>query len=560
MWILEYDFPSTHWRRKAPLLWYYLAVRPESTWRHSLGKWQKRVWRTHGHKKKNPLQVLMGFRIASTGVREAWVLNFSTTRTKMCLRVAPSQLYLPKAELCLFPRSLTSTTMEGSWDHRKHCVRWRHAIAIARFSPQRFVEAFIGTAWDVYIHLIDVSHPGQWRITFSRSRLLPQHMLRALHENLASYWRIWCRLSHRQSLLDLPRSGQTELPEFICRFLRNIYYNRRGTCRNDPRTILHGQGREARLPLGVHRYTSHVIFSPAQCTRLMMYNHTSWLKTSQGSSVCVHASRHLHAIHDERLSVCCVCSSFWLSLCVSPSPCSSLPTSTCTLTWTPSMWTTPRQLFPVPPATEESCPLAEFTPHTGYESKLLDDFHFSETTEMIFQEKSGDKETEPSCLCEAELHDETTGKALSSPLFIEERRESADRRQACHSNEESLLPAQSFFAHSRTGRPVHELSSLSSCREKPSREMENETIRILLERQKEQIFADFGAEIQKHESQRREIDRNLAGDEQLRRVQLLLMNNYQNKIGIFVKLMWSLNEMEELKRFQGSTFDTIARR
>ena len=35
----------------------------------------------------------------------------------------------------------------------------------------------------------------------------------------------------------------------------------------------------------------------------MMYNHTSWLKTSQGSSVCMHASPHLHAIHDERLIV-----------------------------------------------------------------------------------------------------------------------------------------------------------------------------------------------------------------------------------------------------------------
>ena len=32
------------------------------------------------------------------------------------------------------------------------------------------------------------------------------------------------------------------------------------------------------------------------------------------------------------------------------------------------------------------------------------------------------------------------------------------------------------------------------------------------------------------------------------------MNNYWNKIGIFAKLI-SLNEMEELKRFQGSTFD-----
>ena len=49
--------------------------------------------------------------------------------------------------------------------------------------------------------------------------------------------------------------------------------------------------------------------------------------------------------------------------CVSPSPCSSLPTSTCTLTRTPSsMWTTSRQTTPAPPPTEESCPLAGYTP------------------------------------------------------------------------------------------------------------------------------------------------------------------------------------------------------
>ena len=59
---------------------------------------------------------------------------------------------------------------------------------------------------------------------------------------------------------------------------------------------------------------------------------------------------------------------------------------------------------------------------------------------MIFKEESGDKETEPSYLCDAELDDETIGKALSSPLFIQERGESADRRQACH---------QVFFLHTQ---------------------------------------------------------------------------------------------------------------
>ena len=46
------------------------------------------------------------------------------------------------------------------------------------------------------------------------------------------------------------------------------------------------------------------------------------------------------------------------------------------------MWTTPRQLFHVLPSTEQSCPLAGYTPPTGYEPNVLDDFHYSETTEM----------------------------------------------------------------------------------------------------------------------------------------------------------------------------------
>ena len=38
------------------------------------------------------------------------------------------------------------------------------------------------------------------------------------------------------------------------------------------------------------------------------------------------------------------------------------------------------------------------------------------------------------------------------------------------------------------------------------------------------------------------------------------MHSYCSKIWNYVKLMISLNEMEELKKFQSSTFDTIARR
>ena len=148
---------------------------------------------------------------------------------------------------------------------------------------------------------------------------------------------------------------------------------------------------------------------------------------------------------------------------------------------------------------EEYCTIAIFTPPTGYEPKLLDNFDYSETSAMIFQDESGDIDTEPSYSCDAELDDEIIGKPQSSPPFIQERGESADRRQAYHSYEESLLPRQSFFTHTRTGRPENEHSS--SQKRKSSREMENERIRILLERQKEQILAEVRTEMQKHDFQ-----------------------------------------------------------
>ena len=58
--------------------------------------------------------------------------------------------------------------------------------------------------------------------------------------------------------------------------------------------------------------------------------------------------------------------------------------------------------------------MAKNHPPTGYEPNVLDDFHYSETSAMIFQDESGDIDTEPSYSSDAELDDETIGKALSS--------------------------------------------------------------------------------------------------------------------------------------------------
>ena len=89
-------------------------------------------------------------------------------------------------------------------------------------------------------------------------------------------------------------------------------------------------------------------------------------------------------------------------------------------------------------------------PLTGYEpDNQLDNSDYSETHAVIFQNESVDIDTEPSYSFDAELDDELVRKALSSPLFPQEREEPANLRQTYHSHEESLLPAQSFFAHTQ---------------------------------------------------------------------------------------------------------------
>ena len=65
--------------------------------------------------------------------------------------------------------------------------------------------------------------------------------------------------------------------------------------------------------------------------------------------------------------------------------------------------------------------LANNAPLTGYEPNFFDDYHFSETTEIFIQESSSD--TRPSYLHDSEVSHDTLGRALSSPLFTQEREE-----------------------------------------------------------------------------------------------------------------------------------------
>ena len=159
-----------------------------------------------------------------------------------------------------------------------------------------------------------------------------------------------------------------------------------------------------------------------------------------------------HHVSDCALSLHPLTSSS-LSSASTPSLFSSSP-----LSWSSSsMWSKlPSTKCTVHSQNEEYCPVEIHNPLTGYEPYQLDNFDFSETFAAIFQNESVDVDTEPSYSCDAELDDELIGKALSSPLFTQEREEPTNLRQTCHSHEESLLPAQSFFTH-KNGRPVDEL-------------------------------------------------------------------------------------------------------
>ena len=200
---------------------------------------------------------------------------------------------------------------------------------------------------------------------------------------------------------------------------------------------------------------------------------------------------------------------------------------------------------------------------TGYEPN---DYFLTETY-VEFNQESVTEQRFPEDL---DYDDVTIGKTLLD----------ACRRRADHSEEEGLSSClSSSVSHDRTGRPVV-CSLVTSAQETQRHNSESEQIRTLLVRQREQILADCQAEIRKHElqadydrrevfkklnetieSQKEEICRVHQGDEHRRRDQQLLHEQLlkQNR-ELREAQEKSLNGMEELKRFQGSTFDSFSRR
>ena len=161
-----------------------------------------------------------------------------------------------------------------------------------------------------------------------------------------------------------------------------------------------------------------------------------------------------------------------------------------------------------------------------------------------------------------------------------EREESANLRQIYHSHEKSLLPAQSFFHPNKYGetRTRTKFIFLSQKR-KSSRDLENEQIRILLGRQKEQILAEVRSEIQKHElqaesdrrsilelagiidSQRMEIDHTITRYDQSRRDQLLLQEEISEQNRDLRETCFRyMRDMEELQKKHVLKVEELPRR
>ena len=162
---------------------------------------------------------------------------------------------------------------------------------------------------------------------------------------------------------------------------------------------------------------------------------------------------------------------------------------------------------------------------------------------------------------------------------LEEMLHNAHRVHVYHSQREGLSVGQSSSSVSeRTGRPVKERTGKLVGPNGQELNVEHAQIRTLLDRQKEQILAECQAEIKKHEFQanynRRSVQtlseiieyqqeelHRAQAEELHRRDQQLLHERFLHQNSELREAhQKSLNEMEELRKFQSSTFDTIARR
>ena len=199
---------------------------------------------------------------------------------------------------------------------------------------------------------------------------------------------------------------------------------------------------------------------------------------------------------------------------------------------------------------------------TGYEPK---DYFLTET----FVEFNQESVTEQRFSEDLDYDDTVIGQTLFN----------AFRRRVGHSEGEGLSSclSSSSMSQDRTGKPVVNNDKSHDRTGQPVGEG-HEQIRTLLDRQREQILADCQAEIRKHEfqadydrrsfqkvnekieSQQEELCRAQAEERRRQDHQFLHEQLLKQNWDLREAHEKSLNEMEELKKFHFSTFDTIARR
>ena len=135
--------------------------------------------------------------------------------------------------------------------------------------------------------------------------------------------------------------------------------------------------------------------------------------------------------------------------------------------------------------------------------------------------------TELSYSCDAELDDEIIGKAPSSPLFIQEREEPANLRQAYHCHEESLLPFQSFSAHKYGETRTRTEFVSKNGNQFATRKTKESGFSLKDKKSKFSLKSELRSRSTNFKPILTEVSR----------ISYNFRNNYQNKIGIIVKLI-----------------------
>ena len=211
--------------------------------------------------------------------------------------------------------------------------------------------------------------------------------------------------------------------------------------------------------------------------------------------------------------------------------------------------------------------------NTGYEPK---DYFLTETcVESLTESTTGQRFPEQRFLEDVDYEDATIGEMLFN----------AHREQVYHSQREGLSVGQSSSMSDSTVQPVvetmakrHDRTGQPFVETGQEQNLEHAQIRTLLDRQREQILADCQAEIRRHEFQanhdrrskqklsetidlqQEELHRAQAKELHRRDQQILHEQLLKQNLELREAHQKSLSELEELKKFQSSTFDTIARR